>query len=78
MLEATLKEVEEWLNTYSSNKEESSELTPESPSLLLRELIQTVKEGREPNSMPLYRWGPIEKSSFTQLNRKFSLHDPEF
>ena len=55
VLVATLKEVEEWLAAYEKNRSEAATLTPESPSLLLRELIQTVKEGREPNSMPLYR-----------------------
>lgn len=55
VLEATLQEVDSWLDIFRANRDEAGPLTSESPSLLLRELISSVNEGRETNSMPIFR-----------------------
>ena len=55
MLEATLKEVDKWLDTFQAAQSEAGQLTHNSPSLLLRELISSVNDGREAHSMPIFR-----------------------
>ena len=55
VLEATLHEVDNWLDNFQKNRDEAGPLTPESPSLLLRELIGSITDGREANSMPIFR-----------------------
>ena len=54
-LKATLNEVSGWLDTFWKNKNESPPLTSDSPSLLLRELVTLQIQGRETNSMPVFR-----------------------
>ena len=53
VLEETLKEVLNWLEFFEKQLENSPEPSQLSPSLLLRELLKTHNQNREPNTMPV-------------------------